>query len=474
MSGKSFPGGPEKRTRAVPDTIHGHIRLPAWAWVVIDTHVFQRLRGLRQTGLLSRIYPGATHDRFSHSLGTAYLALTLMESLARTQPELHITDGEVHTVVLAALCHDLGHGPCSHAFEHFMHVVDPAWSHEQQSARMLMHLVDTSPGVGDKLAGEAHIDIHMAAEMILGSRDAGAPGWRWHGPPAGREFLFEVVSNASTGVDVDKWDYLTRDSKYLAIPTSFVFQELLTGARVIQLHKTRRLAWPGTFAPGQIMNMFMARYSLHGTAYQRRVVRIVDRMTMEALLLMRDTAAIPACPRVPLGDVAQHADAFTLLTDWLVDGALQGALAGIPDAARQLFGRVACRELWDTAGEAHMPPSAVVNEEDLARELSAASGIAVGAFVVDVASIHCGRRHKNPMKPVPFYRWHVNDEGLRTPVHLDGPVAADYSRPLHFQRRIVCVFVKSHRDLRPLGAAFASWAAAVGATLARDADAAPV
>lgn len=69
--------------------------------------------------LLFVVYIGAVHTRFSHSLGTYHFAKHLMTKLREKQPELGLTSRDVEIVALAGLCHDLGHGPFSHAFEHF-------------------------------------------------------------------------------------------------------------------------------------------------------------------------------------------------------------------------------------------------------------------------------------------------------------------------------------------------------------------
>lgn len=108
---------------------------------VLDTPQFQRLRYIKQLAAVSYVYPGATHDRLSHSLGTCHLAQQTINHLKETQPELEIEPFEQEAVNLAgatqfsdryrrlfflnrernfpfaALCHDIGHGPFSHALD---------------------------------------------------------------------------------------------------------------------------------------------------------------------------------------------------------------------------------------------------------------------------------------------------------------------------------------------------------------------
>ena len=269
--------------RVLHDTVWGTIALPPFLWTIVDTAHFQRLRYLRQNGLLHLVFDGAVHTRFAHSIGTAWLACKLVRRLQAQAPSTDvISDAEVNTVAVAALCHDLGHGPCSHSYDLFMGLIDETWTHEVQTVAMLQHLVKTNAGVQLAL-DSAGVDVHAVCEIILGSKQNAPKQWVWQGPWPGRAFLFEIVSCSSTGIDVDKWDYLRRDSHYLDIPHAFVSKRLLNACRVANGH----LTWPASEA-STVMDMFHARFQLHDRAYQHRVCRLVQRMVMHALFLMKD------------------------------------------------------------------------------------------------------------------------------------------------------------------------------------------
>lgn len=105
--------------RLIKDPIHGFMRLRKELFCVIDTPHFQRLRSLRQLGLLHYVFPSATHTRFEHSIGTANIAGTLLRTLQDLQGGTlrELSDRRCLLVQVAALVHDLGHGPFSHVFD---------------------------------------------------------------------------------------------------------------------------------------------------------------------------------------------------------------------------------------------------------------------------------------------------------------------------------------------------------------------
>ncbi|XP_062575883.1 deoxynucleoside triphosphate triphosphohydrolase SAMHD1-like [Saccostrea cucullata] len=133
--------------KIVNDPIHGHIEIHPLCVKIIDTPQFQRLRFLRQLGGSYFVYPGASHNRFEHSLGVCYLAGELGSTLRKRQPELGISNNDILCVQIAGLCHDLGHGPFSHMFDgKFLPVARPdkKIKHEALSVKMFDHLVESN------------------------------------------------------------------------------------------------------------------------------------------------------------------------------------------------------------------------------------------------------------------------------------------------------------------------------------------
>jgi HD superfamily phosphohydrolase len=202
----------------VRDPIHGAIPVADAEIPVVDHPFVQRLRGVRSTGFSHLPFPGATHSRYSHSLGVMHLAGKAFDSAyADFGLDAATTRRFRHVVRLAALCHDLGHAPFSHSTEFAMPPVSElriSWyrhseerraSHEDYTIALLQH---TSLASTIAANGEATAQ-HVAA---LISQDVASPDdFFVHQGLDHRPILSQFVSSE---LDVDRLDYLLRDSYY--------------------------------------------------------------------------------------------------------------------------------------------------------------------------------------------------------------------------------------------------------------------
>jgi hypothetical protein len=406
------------------DRVWSFLDLPAFAWAVADTPVFQRLRFLRQTGLLHFVFPSSTHTRFEHSLGTAHCAHVLLKNLVSAQPELGITPAQVATTVLAALCHDLGHGPASHAFDHFMAAVDVTWTHEAQGAVLLEYLVAQHPDVAAALAA-AGADVAVACDVIRGGR-ALHPYW-----------LADIVSNKRSGLDVDKLDYLCRDSLHLGLPVAFDAGLLLRSCRVVD----NELAWPVAAMP-DVQGMFTARFDMHRRAYQHPESVAITVMAMTALRELG--ASVCVGDGVPLTAAVAHPAAFVRTTDWVIDLALQAGHAASP-----FLGRIMARQLWPCVAEVPLKPGGAPPDVE---DLAAAAGVPVTAVVAHVTRINCGSGRFNPVSRVPMF----DDVATLKPVVVADDAAI---RPVSFETRTLRVFVTAPEHEAAVRAAVDVWRA---------------
>ncbi len=184
------------RDRVIRDEIHRDIFVPAHIARLIDTREFQRLRNIQQLATCHYVFPAATHNRFSHSLGAYHLARTLCEHLSEVQPGI-ISDDDAELVSIAALLHDIGHPPFSHLLETDK-VFANFHSHEDWG-KMMLESEET--------------EIGIAIREVLGQERTSRLFALYSGKDEhdGKEispFLKEIVSSQ---LDVDRMDYMIRD-----------------------------------------------------------------------------------------------------------------------------------------------------------------------------------------------------------------------------------------------------------------------
>ena len=171
--------------KIINDPVHGFISIPhEILFDVIEHPYFQRLRRISQTGLLNLIFPGATHTRFHHALGAMHLMFTALSTLKLKGVKISV--GEEKAALLAILLHDVGHGPFSHALENML--MDD-WHHEKLSLLLM-----------NKMNEEFNGELTMAIEMFQGKYQ--------------RKFFNQLISSQ---LDVDRLDYLKRDSFYTGV-----------------------------------------------------------------------------------------------------------------------------------------------------------------------------------------------------------------------------------------------------------------
>ncbi|KAK7910380.1 hypothetical protein WMY93_015064 [Mugilogobius chulae] len=247
---------------------------------IIDTPQFQRLRYIKQLGGAYLVYPGASHNRFEHSLGVAHLAGKLVRSLQEKQSELEIDDKDILCVEIAGLCHDLGHGPFSHLSDGmFRPKAKPGsdWKHEEASVWMFRYIKKKIQNVFPKDFKDD--DYVFIEEMINGPEKKGC----YKGRPSSKSFLYEIVSNKRNGLDVDKFDYFARDCYHLGLKNSFDHNRYIKFARVIEVENELQICTRDKEV-SNIYEMFHTRSSLHRKAYQHKTTKIIEAMIKDALL----------------------------------------------------------------------------------------------------------------------------------------------------------------------------------------------
>uniref|UniRef100_A0A3Q4H9Z8 Deoxynucleoside triphosphate triphosphohydrolase SAMHD1 n=1 Tax=Neolamprologus brichardi TaxID=32507 RepID=A0A3Q4H9Z8_NEOBR len=256
------------------DPIHGHVALHPLLIKIIDTPQFQRLRNIKQLGGTYFVFPGASHNRFEHSLGVGYLAGRLVKALNERQPELLISRRDILCVQIAGLCHDLGHGPFSHMFDGvFIPKARPGitWKVLNSVAQMLNENM--------KVNLQQLLAIFVYRSFLL----AVITTWPYKGRQKDKSFLYEIVANKRNGIDVDKWDYFARDCYHLGINNNFDYSRFLNFARVCEVDGQKHICTRDKEV-GNLYDMFHTRNCLHRRAYQHKVCNIIENMITEAFL----------------------------------------------------------------------------------------------------------------------------------------------------------------------------------------------
>jgi uncharacterized protein len=173
------------KKKIINDPVYGFISVPGGLiFDIIEHPWFQRLRNIKQLGLTSFVYPGATHSRFQHALGALHLMDMAIQTLRAKGVE--ISEEEAEATLLAILLHDTGHGPFSHALENS--IIDGI-SHEEISL-LLMN------GLNDEFKGS----LSMAIDIFNGKYS--------------RRFFHELIAGQ---IDMDRLDYLRRDSFFTGV-----------------------------------------------------------------------------------------------------------------------------------------------------------------------------------------------------------------------------------------------------------------
>ena len=337
------------------DEIHGTIRFCPVMKAVIDTPPFQRLRYLKQLGNSNNVYMCANHSRFEHSIGVARLAQRVCEGIKSRQPSLPCSSVDILCLKLAGLFHDLGHGPFSHVFEVFVKerfplyfktldeetqalyqdfpLVPRNYGHEEMSLLLIDECLaslglsidlDNLDGplkeIGD-VGGVDATSMHSYENdgQILTSRDLvfvkeciwgkpiphicgalgmkgfiGRPGWE-------KEWMYDIVANRHSGLDVDKIDYFARDAKRCygdgRIDEVVVEEAVVAwgdcttkeGSCEICRDRTRphcgkhlMICFPDKMTKATI-NFFNRRFELHSTIYYHKTTRGLGHMVCDIL-----------------------------------------------------------------------------------------------------------------------------------------------------------------------------------------------
>ncbi len=251
MSGTK--GTPNKH-KILNDPVYGFISLPHERILELIEHpFFQRLRRIKQLGLTHLVYPGALHTRFHHAVGAMHL---MQEAIAVLRTKGHYIEEEAYQgALIAILLHDIGHGPFSHALEKTL-VEDV--DHEDISAMVMDRLneeFDGKLGTGIRIFRDEHAE----------------------------RFLHRLVSSQ---LDMDRLDYLKRDSFYSGVSEGIVSSDRII--KMLDVHQDELVVEEkGIYS---IEKFIVARRLMYWQVYLHKTVISAEHMLLQALRRAKDLA----------------------------------------------------------------------------------------------------------------------------------------------------------------------------------------
>ena len=368
------------------DPIHGYIKINANALQFIDTRQFQRLRYLKQLGTLSYIFHSANHTRFEHSIGVGYLSGNLLLNLKKDQPELEITNKYINIVQLSGLLHDIGHGPFSHIFDsEFIPLVYPNsnYKHEQMSNQMIEYLIN------DNYIDIDQSDINLIKNIIDGPKNI-------NNRLNNNNYLYEIVANSTNCIDVDKFDYLSRDMYYLfGSEKSYNFNRIFKYNRIID--NTICYNSKITF---DIYNLFQQRYLMHKQIYNHKTGKGIEYMICDILLKANNKLKIAECIYNP--------EEFINLTDDILNTIKISKDPGLQES-KDIITRLEKRDIYKYIEEFIVPNELTdkiktINPLDIISSNSELHNlITIDDIIIFDKKMNYNLNDKNPVDNVYFY-----------------------------------------------------------------------
>ena len=235
------------------DPVWNNIRVDELTLSLVDTEVFQRLRYVRQLGWTYLVYPGATHSRFEHALGTHHLSRRTLALLCEAEDAASISENEQAIVRCAALLHDVGHYPFSHAIEEIGAL------HHEAVARPLI----TEGSVASLLAARLGRDAPgKVFDLIRGHSESALQG---------------LISGS---LDLDKIEYLKRDAFMCGVPYGEIDVDRLTNSLVLvdDPETGRPAIGVQEKALSALESLLFAKYQMYRNVYWHHAVRSATAM----------------------------------------------------------------------------------------------------------------------------------------------------------------------------------------------------
>jgi uncharacterized protein len=286
----------EAYTQPVRDPLWKHIYLSPGMVKLLNTPPFRMLHRIKQLGITFSVYPGATHTRFSHSLGVFHTAKRMISTLCSFDLSIPLTLEGVKAFLCAALLHDTGHFPFTHSLKELPLLSHEALTGQIVKSRPICEIIKENIGTSPEMVG---------AIVDTDSKDRVTPEIRFY-----RNLLSGVL-------DPDKLDYLTRDAFFCGIP--YGIQDIDYVLSRIIPHNDRGIALRSSGITA-VENVLFSKYLMFRTVYWHRTVRAATAMIKKGLFLALSEKVIKPEDLYSLDDdsfyrelIAKNFAPFTLL-----------------------------------------------------------------------------------------------------------------------------------------------------------------
>ncbi|GAA6105702.1 deoxynucleoside triphosphate triphosphohydrolase SAMHD1-like [Tachysurus ichikawai] len=325
----------------------------------------------------------------------------------------------------------MGHGPFSHVFEIFMKKANPElnWTHEKASIEMFEQLINNrmnGKSIWDTMVeyGLDEQDIVFIEELIFGPNPPternnqlpmqhADPNWSYKGRAKDKSYLYEIVANKSTGIDVNKMDYFSRDCLHLGMKSNFSHERYMKFARVCTTENDEKKICMRDKEALNMYELFHVRYLLHQNAYQHRVKKAIEMMIIDALLAAEDENFTLDGKKI--SETVSDMSIYLKLTDNILDD-----IKHATQIANNLIEKIERRDLYRFVGGKLYKNKPIT---DMKEEIN----------------IDYGKKKENPIDSLWFYR----RGNVRTAIKLMEDEVS-YIKPAVFQEtRVFLFYMKS-------------------------------
>jgi HD superfamily phosphohydrolase len=310
------------------DSIHGNIPLKEREVKVIDTASFQRLRQLKQLAMAQMVYPTATHTRFAHSIGALGTMIRILDAAEKNG--ISLTEEQKENLRLAALLHDVGHYPYSHLMEKLDNVM--LIEDEVEGAETTKKSIDARKSTYPKHVAVGALIVTSQKDLVEalgGDENAKAVADIFTRSQAADPQLSKFIHSS---FDIDRWDYLLRDSYAIGVPYGqidihYLLNNLKVSPQKVVGFKEKALA--------AVEHFLLARFFMYRAVYCHKTVYGIEEACRQLLRRLRDRDIkkyhIPADGK-EVEDLVKS-DKLYLFTDAVVDNIVKWAIIDFKEAA---------------------------------------------------------------------------------------------------------------------------------------------